>query len=224
MRRLVAGLAFLSSLTAFFIVVGGGLVLLAVESSGERGTGALIALSGTIAFAAAMALVFAGHGVFARAFSRSGARALAVTAGLLGALPAASIAAAALRFSGLPFGSASPLLDWPIFAGGVLLALGALSVLTLGYWRYKAALPVAATAVQASGPTHASKGPDAAPQQQDIPPAKATQQKASGASTLSLRPLPGPGEAYNNGIDDDGDDVRVTPVLDLPSIAQFRRR
>jgi hypothetical protein len=47
----------------------------------------------------------------------------------------AGLAAAAFRFAGLPLRSPIPLVDWSIFAAGVALAIGALSILALGYRR-----------------------------------------------------------------------------------------
>ena len=238
-RRLVAGLAFLSSLCACVVVAGGGLVLLAVESSGERGTGALLALSGTIAFAAAMLLVFAGRGMLARMFTRSGGRALAVTAALLGALPMAALAAAAMHFSGVPLGSATPLLDWLVFALGLLLALGALSVLALGAWRFqearvqearvKTGQPDERQPTMAPSAKAAPVVPQAAKAEAPSEPAVSAEQtpkKAAGLEEGALRWRSAPGqEAAEQDIGaEDDDDVRVTPVVDLPSIGQFRRR
>ena len=131
LRRAVAALAFVASLVAFAVFVGGGLFLLAVESSGERGAGALLALGGAIAFASALALIFAGDAVF----ERTGRGVAAAAAALFAVLPVAALAFAAFRFTGLPTGSLLPRLDWAIFAAGLSLTLGAASILFLGYWR-----------------------------------------------------------------------------------------
>jgi hypothetical protein len=130
-KRAVAALAFLASLVAFAVFVGGGLFLLLVESSGERGTGALLALGGMIAFAAALALIFAADDMF----DRMGRAAGASVAALIAVLPVAALAFGAIRFAGLPIGSSLPRLDWAVFAVGLLLGLGAASILLLSYWR-----------------------------------------------------------------------------------------
>jgi hypothetical protein len=46
-----------------------------------------------------------------------------------------ALAWAALFFTGLPLGTDLPLMDWPLFAGGLVLALGSVSILALGYRR-----------------------------------------------------------------------------------------
>jgi hypothetical protein len=51
------------------------------------------------------------------------------------AAPVVALAWAALFFTGLPIGTALPMMDWPIFAAGVALALGGLCVLAFGYRR-----------------------------------------------------------------------------------------
>jgi hypothetical protein len=208
LKRLVAGLAFLSSVAAFLVIVGGGLTLLAIESSGERGTGAALALCGTIAFAAAMRLVFAREGAFA---GRAGV--WAIVAAVVGVLPVAALSIGALRFSGFPISSAVPAVDWPVFALGVVLGLGAVSVLILGYWRcaelpgqakHRTAHPAEYSAVAQRSAGQPGRPTEAGPP----PPVTSLRRPAS-------RPVP---PAF-----DDEDEVRVTPV-DLPSIEQFRQR
>lgn len=131
MTRAVAVVAFLFSLLAFLVVAGFGLMLLVVQSSGERGAGALLVVCALLALAAALMLVFARPGAFAGGVRKAAAAGAAV----LAALPVAAIAWTTLRFAGLPIGSAMPLVDWPIFAAGIVLALGALSIFALGYLR-----------------------------------------------------------------------------------------
>jgi hypothetical protein len=131
LKRAVAALAFLASLVAFAVFVGGGLFLLLVESSGERGTGALLALGGIIAFAATLALIFARDDIIDRVGRSAGASVAAFVA----VLPVAALAFGAFRFAGLPIGSSLPRLDWAVFAVGLLLGLGAASILLLGYRR-----------------------------------------------------------------------------------------
>jgi hypothetical protein len=131
--RAVSALALLASLAAFIVFVGGGLFLLAVESSGERGAGALLAAGGAIAFAMALMLIFARRDAFGSAW-----RIAAIIAALVAMLPVAALSVAALRFAGLPAGSRTPLLDWPVFGAGLLLGLGALAILLLAYLRVRA--------------------------------------------------------------------------------------
>jgi hypothetical protein len=209
-KRLVAGLAFLSSVAAFLVVVGGGLALLVIESSGERGAGAALALSGSIAFAAAMLLIFAGEGVFSGRGS-----VWAIVAALLGVLPVAALSIGTLRFSGFPISSAVPAVDWPVFALGVVLALGAVAVLMTGYWRWKGRPPVrsAPRAVpMAEHPPVVLRPPD---QPDRAVAGEAAPRPASGMQRPALRPTPA---AY-----EDEEDIRVTPV-DLPSLGRFRQR
>jgi hypothetical protein len=131
LKHVVSLLALLASLAAFAMFVGGGLFLLIVESSGERGAGALLALGGTIASLATLALVFAKRDAFE---GKRGAP-LAVFTALVAVLPIVVLAWGAFHFAGFPAGTTMPLLDWSIFAAGVALALGALSILVLGYLR-----------------------------------------------------------------------------------------
>ena len=137
MKRTISALAFLSSLVACLVFIGGGLFLLAVENSGERGAGAMLALFGAVAFAAAWLLVFGRDEIFERP-----GRPIGLAAGaILAALPVAALAFGALRFAGIPLGSPVPRLDWSVFVVGIALALGAASILLLGYLR--SARPVA---------------------------------------------------------------------------------
>ena len=152
LRRAVAALALLASLVAFAVFVGGGLFLLAVESSGERAAGALLALGGAIAFASALALIFARDGIFDRVGRAVGA----ATAALLAVLPVAALAFAAFRFAGLPTGSSLPRLDWAVFGVGLLLTLGAASILFLGYLRAVSA-STKALRVQGYGRAHTNE-------------------------------------------------------------------
>lgn len=131
MKRLVTALAFLSSVAAAIMIVGGGLALLAIEISGERGTGALLALCGAISFAVAMALIFAKEG----AFGEGVWRAAAIAAAIIGAAPPAALAFVAIRFAGFPFRSATPLVNSAVLAIGVFFGLGAISILALGHRR-----------------------------------------------------------------------------------------
>jgi hypothetical protein len=134
-KWVIAALAFLTSLVAFVVLTGGGMLLLMVDVSGERGTGALLAFAGAVAFLGAMVLIFAPPGTF-RGF---GGRSVAVAVGIVAALPVGALSWAALRFAGVPWGNRFPLLDWTSFAVGVLLGLGAASLLVLGYWRMREA-------------------------------------------------------------------------------------
>jgi hypothetical protein len=131
MQRAIGVVAFLSSLVSLMIVAGGGVALLTIENSGERVSGALMALGGAVAFAAVAALAFAKRGAFA-----SGARrALAIVAAIIGAIPVAALAFVLIRFAGLPFDSVMPMVDWTSLALGVLMGLGVLAILALGHRR-----------------------------------------------------------------------------------------
>jgi hypothetical protein len=132
LKHVISAVALLASFSAFVVFVGGGLFLLVVDASGEKATGAFFAAAGVVAFLATLALVFAKDAVF------DGARGtvVAVIAALLALLPVAVLALAALRFAGLPLGTAMPLLDWSVFAAGAMLSLGALSILALGFQRF----------------------------------------------------------------------------------------
>ncbi len=132
MKRLITTLAFLTSLATALVVVGGGLALLIIRDSGERGSGALLALCGVVAFAFAMVLVYAREGAFSGRVLSAGA----IAAGILGAMPVAALAYAAIRFADyFPLKSPVPIIDWTAFVAGILLALGALAIVALGYWR-----------------------------------------------------------------------------------------
>jgi hypothetical protein len=135
LQRLVTAIAFLSSLAAALVTVGGGLALLLIEDSGERGTGVLLALGGTVAFVLALILLFARDGAFSTRFGNLGA----LGAAILSALPAAGLAFAAFRFARLPVGSPIPLIDWPVFAAGLALGLGVVALLARGYRRSQGA-------------------------------------------------------------------------------------
>ena len=131
MRPVLSGLAFLTSLISLLFIAGGGVALFAIENSGERGTGALLALGGAIAFGAVMALLFAKEGTF----RGTAGRAMAIAAAIVGALPVAAISFAAVRFAGLPIGSGTPTVDWSVLLTGVVLALGTLAILAIGHRR-----------------------------------------------------------------------------------------
>lgn len=131
MRQVLNGLAFLTSLISLLFIAGGGVVLFAIENSGERGTGALLALGGAIAFGAVMALLFAREGTFGGAAGP----AMAIGAAIVGALPVAAISFAAVRFAGLPIDSGTPTMDWSVLLTGVVLALGGLAILAVGHRR-----------------------------------------------------------------------------------------
>jgi hypothetical protein len=105
-------------LISLLFIAGGGVALFAIENSGERGTGALLALGGTIAFGAVMALLFAKDGTFGGASGR----AVAIATAIVGALPVAAISFAAIRFAGFPIGSRTPAVDWSALSAGVVLA------------------------------------------------------------------------------------------------------
>jgi hypothetical protein len=131
MQRAIAAMALLASLISLIIIAGGGGALLAIENSGERGAGALLALAGLVASAAVVLLVFARKGTFA-----SGPRrALAIAAAIVGVVPVAGLAFVLIRFAGVPFGSAVPILDWGALALGVAMAAGVLAILALGHRR-----------------------------------------------------------------------------------------
>jgi hypothetical protein len=131
LKRLESALAFLSSLAALILIAGGGLALLAIRVSGERGMGALLALCSGIAFAAVMALLFARLGSLGEGWRK----AAAIAAAIVGAAPPAVITFLALRFAGNPFGSRVPLLEWSVLGIGIFFGLGALSILALGHRR-----------------------------------------------------------------------------------------
>lgn len=131
MRTVTNTVAFLSSLAALLVVTGGGLALVVIQNSGERGMGALLALGGVIAFAAVMALIFAEEGMF----GEGARRAYAIGLAIIGALPVAALAFMAIRFAGMPFRSAMPLLDWSVLGAGLLLGLGVLAILAIGHRR-----------------------------------------------------------------------------------------
>jgi hypothetical protein len=123
--------AFVSALMAFVVIGGGGIALAGLQGSGERMPGAAVAVVAGLALGCAMALVFAPRGAF-----RSGARrALGITSAFVGALPAAALSCAAFIFAGVPWGSRMPIVDWAVFAAGIAFALGALSIVVLGYLR-----------------------------------------------------------------------------------------
>jgi len=131
LRQVLNGLAFLTSLVSLLLIAGGGVALFAIPNSGERGTGALLALGSAIAFGAVMVLLFAKEGIFAGAIGR----ATAIVAAIVGALPVAAISFAAIRFAGLPIGSSTASGDWSVLVTGVVLALGTLAILAIGHRR-----------------------------------------------------------------------------------------
>ena len=133
LRRIATGLALGTSLLAFLAIVGTGLFLAGVEQSGERGLGVVLAVAGTAAFGAALFLAFAP----ARVFRGPVGKVLGAMTTVLAVLPVALLAMAAFVFVGVPYGSLVPRLDWTLFAVGLLLALGAVSIAVLGSIRTK---------------------------------------------------------------------------------------
>lgn len=128
MRQAVSALAFLAALAAFLTFFAGGLLLLVVESSGERMTGALLAFGSAVAFGLALLVIFGRDATFA---GRSGV--IFVAAGFVAMLPVAALAFAVLRFAGVP-GGTTALLDWSALAVGLILCFGAAAILVRG-WR-----------------------------------------------------------------------------------------
>lgn len=137
MPRFVTAYALIASLAAAIVIAGGGLALLLIENSGERGSGALLALCGSLAFVLAVILAVAPEGSFAGRVRGPAA----IGAGILAALPVGILAFAAIRFARLPIGSPVPMLDWPILAAGLALGAGAVAILALGYRRSLEAEP-----------------------------------------------------------------------------------
>ncbi|HWT30879.1 MAG TPA: hypothetical protein VN240_07620, partial [Propylenella sp.] len=131
LRPLIAAMAFGASLLAFLILLGIGAFLAGVEESGARGAGLLLALSAVVAFGAALFLIWAPKGYFGRRLRRP----LGVVVTLAAAAPVATLAGAALVFTGVPLGTRLPLMDWPIFAAGLALGLGGVCILAAGYRR-----------------------------------------------------------------------------------------
>jgi amino acid transporter len=138
-RRTIAAVAFITSLAAYLIIMVTGVGLAAVEQSGERGLGVLLVAGGTLAFAAAMVLVFAGSARLRKASGRAG---LAI-ATLCAIVPVATLAGAAFAFAGLPMDSPMPALDWGVFAIGAGFSAGALCLAILGWSRIRAGAPLA---------------------------------------------------------------------------------
>jgi hypothetical protein len=131
LKQVVTGVALLSGLAAALILAGVGLALLLIADSGARGSGALLLLGGGASLIVVLLLVFTRERTFSGPVRSAGA----VAAGILAAMPAAGLAFAAFRFTWLPFGSPLPMIDWPVFAAGVALALGAVAIVALGYRR-----------------------------------------------------------------------------------------
>ena len=67
---------------------------------------------------------------------------------MVAAAPVAALAWAALFFTGVPLGTNLPLMDWPLFAGGLVLALGSVSILALGYRRASERMARSASAAE----------------------------------------------------------------------------
>ena len=91
----------------------------------------LRSLTAAGAFGAALFLIFAPRGYFGRRLRRP----LGVVITLAAAAPVATLAGAALVFTGVPLGTRLPLMDWPVFAAGLVLGLGGLCILAMGYRR-----------------------------------------------------------------------------------------
>lgn len=189
MKRLVTALALFSSIASLIVIAGGGLALLAIRVSGERGTGALLAIGCAVAFAALLALIVGKRGTFGEGIWRAGAIGLAIVA----AIPPATLAYAAIRFAGLPMGSRMPLVDWSVFGIGLLFGLGVISILALGHRRSQ------------EGRAVAKEAPGAA---NDLPPIhmqqiRHAQQQLRSAFEADLRRV---------RLDDEDDDIRVRHV------------
>lgn len=133
MRIAIVCAAFASSLLAFIAMLGTGLFLAAVEQSGARGAGLLLGLAGIIAFGSALFLILAPAAYFRDPRRKT----IGMAATLAAAMPVAVFGWAAFLFSGLPIASRSPLIDWMAFGSGVVLALGAMCILALGFLRVR---------------------------------------------------------------------------------------
>jgi amino acid transporter len=131
LRLLVVAGAFGSSLLAFVLLLAIGAFLAGFEQTGARGTGLLLVVCAVVAFSAALFLVFARPGYFGGRLRRP----LGMVVTFVAAAPVVALAWAALFFTGLPLGTDLPLMDWPLFAAGLVLALGSVSILALGYRR-----------------------------------------------------------------------------------------
>lgn len=131
MRLLVLAGAFGSSLLAFVLLLAIGAFLAGFEQTGARGTGLLLVVSAAVTFAAALFLMLARPGYFRGRLRRP----LGMVITFVAAAPVVALAWAALFFTGVPLGTELPMMDWPIFAGGLVLALGSVSILALGYRR-----------------------------------------------------------------------------------------
>jgi hypothetical protein len=131
MRSLTMAVAFGATLLSFLLLLAVGAFLAGVEESGARGAGVLLALSAAVAFGAAAFLIWAPAGYFGHPLRRP----LGVVITLAAAAPPTTLAVAALAFTGLPLGTRLPLMDWPLFVAGLVLALGAVCVWGVGYRR-----------------------------------------------------------------------------------------
>jgi hypothetical protein len=130
-KRAITVCAVLSSLTALVVIVGGALMLARLEHSDAGGASLAIGALAAGAFALTLVLVFAPVGTF----RRSGRRPAGIVATFFAALPVGVLGTAAILFVGLPGSAAMPELVWPLRAAGIVLALGAVSVVALGYLR-----------------------------------------------------------------------------------------
>lgn len=131
MKLVAIVLAALSSFVSLLVLTGGGLALLAIEVSGERGVGALLAACGLAASAAVAALIGARYGTFGSGLRRAAAIVLA----MVGAAPPAILAFLAFSFARSPWGSPVPTMEWAALAGAILLGVGVVSILAIGHWR-----------------------------------------------------------------------------------------
>jgi hypothetical protein len=130
-KRAITVCAFLSSLTALVVIAGGALMLAGLEHTDASGASLAISALATGAFALTLVLVFAPIGTFQNRRRRPAG----IAATFLAAMPVGVLGIAAILFVGLPGSTAMPELVWPLRAAGIVLALGAVSVVALGYVR-----------------------------------------------------------------------------------------
>ena len=136
MRFLVVSAAFIASTVAFIAALAIGLFLAGVDESGMRGTGLLLAGGAVVAYAAALLIIVGPPRLF-----RGRGRVLAWLAALIAIVPLLAISGAALSVSGNPLGSTAPTLEYPAFAAGVLLAVGAAALVRLAVSKPRGARP-----------------------------------------------------------------------------------
>jgi hypothetical protein len=144
LRRLIAAGAIGSTVLAFVLLLAISLLLAGFEQTGARGAGLLLLACAVVAFGAFLFLARAPSGYFAARRRRP----LGVVVSFVAAAPVVALAWAALFFTGLPMGTALPMMDWPLFMLGVALALGGACVLALGYRRVSERAPRRAPAAE----------------------------------------------------------------------------